>query len=209
MILDIPFVKNPGKGQCGQACVLMIIKYFYPKKKVTIKDINKVIRFKPDKFTFPIQEAIALNHFRVKAKAFSEEDCPTGKEGIKAFKKWFEKDFDEIFHKWVDYSAYEWAIKKTKKNGWFEIKATPFREIEKLIEKGYLVTIPIDINTLRGEKNKPYHGACIVITGFDKNSAYINNPDEGKNLKYPKKLLKAAYNHPAIADDICVAYGKI
>lgn len=208
MTIDIPFVKNPG-DQCGQACALMIIKYFYPKKKVTIKDINKVIRFKPDKSIFPIQMAIGLNHFGVKAKAFSNEDCPTGKKGIEAFKKWLGKDFNENFPKWVDYPVYEWAVKTAKKNGWFEIKNTPFEEIEKLFRKGCLITMPVDENTLHGIKNKPYQGIIIVITGFNKNSVYLNDPDEGKNLEYPKKIFKAAYNHPAIANDLAVAYGKI
>lgn len=208
MILDIPFVKNPG-NQCGQACVLMILKYFYPEKKINFDNINKVIKFKPNKFTFPHQLAIALNHFGVKAKAFSKEDCHTGKRGIENFKKWFGKDFDEVFNQWVDYPVYEWTVRKAKKNGWFKIKSTPFTEIEKLFRKGYLVIGVADWNYLHGVKNKPYHGLSFVATGFDKKYAYINNPDEGKNLKYLKKLLKEAYNHPAISDDICVVYGKI
>ncbi len=208
MILDVPFVKNPGEGQCGQACVLMIIKYFYPKKKVTIKDINKVIRFKLDKSTFEMQKAIALNHFGVKATSYSNEDCPTGKKGIEAFKRWLGKDFDEHFNTWVDYPVYEWAVKKAKKNGWLEIKSTSFEKIEKLLKKGHLITMPVDVNILHGIKDKPYHGIGIVLTGLDENSVYLNDPDEGKNLKYPKKIFKAAYNHPAIANDLTVAYGK-
>ena len=98
MILDIPFAKNPG-NQCGQACALMILKYFYPKKKVGLKDFNKVIKYKPNKWTFPIQHAIALNHFGIKARAFSKENYLTGQKGIEQFKKWFGKDFKKIFYK--------------------------------------------------------------------------------------------------------------
>lgn len=208
MILDIPFVKNPG-NQCGQACVLMILKYFYPEKKISFEDINKIIRFKPDKFTFETQKAIALNYFGVRAKAFSSEDYPIGKKGIEMFKKDLGKDFDKVFNKWVDYPIYEWSVKKAKRNGWFEIKPTLLKEIEELFRKGYLITLPVDGNLLHGIKSKPYHGIGIVIAGFERDSIFTNDPDEGKNLKYTKKAFRTAYNHPTITNDLTVAYGKI
>lgn len=206
MATDIPFVKNQG-NQCGQASVLMILKYFYPEKEITFKQINQIIRAKPNKYTFPLQNAIALDHFGLKAKAFSKEDCFTGKKGIAQFKKWFGKDFDYLFNKWIDYPVYEWAIKTGKKKKLFEAKLSPFKEIERIFKKGHIIMIVIDWNILNKIKNKPYEGHFVVITGIEKNHVYINDPDEGKNLKFPKKLFIQAYNAPEIADDVCVVYG--
>jgi hypothetical protein len=208
MILDIPFVKNKG-AQCGQANTIAVIKYFYPSKKVTFTEINKIIRAKPAKYTFPLQNAIALNHFGVRAKAFAKEDYFTGEKGRKQFKKWFGKDFDEIFNKWIDYPVHEWAIRTAKRKKLFEVKSTPFSEIEQVFKQGSLIMAVIDWNRLVGIKNKPYEGHSVIITGIENNHVYLNDPDFGKNLKYPKKQFIKAYTAPGLADDICIAYGKI
>jgi hypothetical protein len=207
MILDIPFVKNRG-AQCGQANAIAVIKYFYPEKKMTFKQINIIIRAKPNKYTWPFQIAIALNHFGVKAKAFSKRNYDIGQKGIRGLKKAFGKDFDYIFNKWIDYPMYEWAVKIAKRKRLFEVKATPFPKIERLFKKGFVVMPVIDWNVLKGIKNKPYEGHFVIITGIEKNNVYINDPDNGKNLKYPKKRFIKAYSTPALDDDLCVAYGK-
>ena len=208
MILDIPFVKNPG-NQCGQTNAIAVIKYFYPEKRVTFKQINKIIHHKPNKYTWPLQTAIALNHFGIKAKTFSRDDCPIGQEGINYFKKAFGKDFDYLFKKWVDWPTREWAVKTAKRKKLLEVRANPFKEIEKMFKKDYIIIPIINWNVLAGIKNKPYEGHSVIITGINKDDIYINDPDFGKNLKYPKKLFIKAYTGPELADDICVAYGKI
>jgi len=208
VILDIPFVKNQG-AQCNQANIIAIIKYFYPKKKVTLKKINKIIHAKPDKYTWPLQTAIALNHFGIKTKVFSRDDYLSGQKGIDYFKKGFGKDFDYIFKKWIDWPIREWAVKTAKRKKLLGIKATPFREIEQMFKKGYIIIAVINWNVLAGIKDKPYQGHFVIITGIEKNYVYINDPDNGKNLKYPKKLFIKAYTGPELADDICVVYGKI
>jgi len=208
MILDIPFVKNKN-AQCGQANTIAVIKYFYPKKKVTFKQINKIIHAKPDKYTWPLQVAIALNHFGIKAKAFSKDKYDVGQKGIDGFKKAFGKDFDYIFDKWIDYPMYEWAVKTAKRKKLFEVKATPSKKIGRIFKNGNIVMAVIDWNVLKGIKNKPYEGHFVIITGIEKNNVYITDPDYGKNLKHPKKRFIKAYTVPALDDDICVAYGKI
>lgn len=208
MILNIPFVKNPG-NQCGQANTIAVIKYFYPNKKITFKQINKIIHYKPNKYTWPIQTAIALNHFGIKAKTFSKDDYPIGQEGINYFKKGFGKDFDYIFKKWIDWPTREWAVKTAKRKKLLEVRPTPFKEIEQIFKKGHIVIAIINSNVLAGIKNKPYEGHSVIITGIDKDNVYINDPDKGKNLKYPKKLFIKAYIGPELADDICVVYRQI
>ncbi len=208
MILDIPFVKNRG-SQCGQANTIAIIKYFYPKKRVTFKEINKVIHAQKDKWTWPLQITLALKHFGIKAKSFSGNDYLIGQKGINHFKKGFGKDFDYIFKNWIGWPMYEWAVKTAKKKKLFEVKANPFKELEKMFKKGYIIIAVIDWNVLTGIKNKPYQGHFVIITGIDKENIYINDPDFGKNLKYSKKLFIKAYTGPELADDICVIYGKI
>ncbi|HUS52266.1 MAG TPA: C39 family peptidase [Candidatus Bathyarchaeia archaeon] len=207
MRFDIPFVKN-SDNQCGQACTLMILKYFYPKKKISFGQINKIIHGKPDKYTWPFHNAIALDHFGIKAKAFSKENFFTGKKGLAQFKKWFGKNFDYLFKKWVDWPTYEWGVKTAKRKNLFKVKTTPFEKIEEMVKKGNIVIVVLDWNTLNKIKNKPYEGHLVIITGLKKDQIYINEPDEGRDLKYPKKLFKAAYNHPVIKDNLCVVYGK-
>jgi len=72
MKLNVPFVKNRD-WECGQACVAMMIKYFYPDFEPDFKEFNKIIHQKSGKYTHPPQLGILLDAFEVKVKVFSSD----------------------------------------------------------------------------------------------------------------------------------------
>ena len=85
-----------GRGfECGQACMLMVIKYFKPNFKPDFNQINLIIRHKKGKYTHPPQLGILLDHFGIKTKVFSSDDIKTSKEDPDQFKRWFGKDYEQ------------------------------------------------------------------------------------------------------------------
>lgn len=203
--LEIPFIKNRG-FECGQACAAMIIKYYFPSFDPNFDEINKIIHHKKDSYTFPPQLAILLNHFKIKSEVFSSDDIKKSDEDPDQFKRWYGKDFEQEM-KNIDLDNFNWMVDKIRKLNLFAQKKTEFDELLELFNNGYIVSIPIDWNTLTN-KIGSYEGHFVVISGISGNTILVHDPDIGPFQKYDIKLLKRAWNHPAIADDYLIAYDK-
>ena len=73
MRINIPFIKSRG-FECGQTCVAMMIKYYFPEFEPDFDEFNKIIGHKPGLYTFPSQSVLLLDHYGIKAKCFSSKD---------------------------------------------------------------------------------------------------------------------------------------
>jgi len=203
--LKIPFVKSI-QDQCGQACTAMMIKYFKPDYNPDFQEMNEIIHYKQGTYSFPLQNAIILDHLGIKAHCFSSDDIKTQAEDPEQFKRWFGDDWDKV-KKYVDIDAYDWMVTEGKKRNLFTVKKTSFDEILSFLEKDMLAAFPIDWNTFQGKKG-PYEGHFLLLTGMiDDDTLLVHDPDEGPYRKYSNIQVQKAYEHPAIADDFFVAYG--
>ncbi len=184
----------------------MIIKYFYPDFIPNFDKINSQIKHKEGKYTFPPQLAILIDLYGVKTKCYSSEDIKKFDEDFDQFKRWFGKNYEHEL-KYISQESFDWMVSEFRKKNLFEVKETRFEDLLALFNKGYLVSIPIDWNTLNGKKG-PYEGHFILIAGIDGNSILIHDPDVGSNIKYSLNKIKEAWSHPSIAQDYIVAYKK-
>lgn len=203
--LDIPFVRPRGL-ECGQACAAMIIKYFKPATKMDFDKCNKIIHHVPGMYSFPLQLAILLDYYGLKAKCFSSGVFNTTKEDPGMFARWFGKDL-QYEMKFINVKTFDWMIKTGRRKKLYQNKKTKFDKIIKLFMKGNLVCFPIDANTLLGKKG-PYEGHFVVVSGVEGNSVFLHDPDVGPFVKYKKEKVEKAYTHPAIAEDLVVVYGR-
>ena len=81
------------------------------------------------------------------------------------------------------------------------------KDLERYFKKGYFVIPCVDWNALH-RKKRPFLGHFVTIINIDKDNIWIHDPNEGPNIKYPKKLFNKAYTVPAINDDILIIYGR-
>lgn len=204
MKLDIPFIKSRGL-ECGQACCAMIIKYFYPVFEPDFDKSNKIMHHTPEKYSFPLQNAILLDHYKVKAKCFSSEDVPLTSEQPDIFKKWFGNEYEQQI-KYVDIPSHDWMVRTSRKKNLFKKRTTSFKQLLEIAEKN-IVMMPIDWTTLSGRKGN-YEGHFVIISGLQEDSIFIHDPDIGPNQEYKFEEIKKAWEHPIITDDSIVAYGK-
>ncbi len=207
MNFKIPFVKNPGL-QCQQSCMIMALRYFYPERKFSFNQINKKMKRKKGEWTFPAQAAVVLNDFGLDAKAYSSNDISSTKESaVESFKKAFGEDYDEVIKNInVDNNVY--FNKRAKKEKLFEIRKTSLNDFENWLGKGCLALPCVDSNVLYGREKGPFQGHGVMIVGMDKNNVWINDPDKGLNMRYPRKLFNKAYTVQAIDDDVLVIFGR-
>jgi len=205
-MLKIPFIRNLD-NQCMQANMLTTLRYFFPDKKFTFAQINKKMRRKRQKWTFPIQAALVLKDFGLKVKAYSSKDIATErKEIINFFRKAFGEDFDTVI-KNIDIETIKYFRKRAKRERVFEVRKNSIKNLERYFKKGYIVIPCIDWNVLHSKKG-PFEGHFVTIVNMDKNNVWIHDPNQGPNIKYSRELFNKAYTVQAIDDDVLVIFGK-
>lgn len=111
--LNVPFIKSRSI-ECGQTCAAMMIKYYYPEFKPNFEELNKIIHHKKGKSTFPLQNAILLDHYGIKAKCFSSDEYVTTKENPNIFKKWYGHEYKTQI-KFVNIASFNWMVTEGRK----------------------------------------------------------------------------------------------
>lgn len=204
MKLKIPYI--PSRGfECGQACVAMAIKYYYPKFEPDFDEFNTVIRHKEGKYTYPTQSVLLLDYYGVKAKIYSSKDLLTTLNEPGLFERIFKGDYEEVKN-YLDNLVHDWAIIECKGKGLFKKQRRKFDDLLNMVADGKVVIIPIDLNTLYNKKGS-YDGHFVIITGVQGEYIFIHDPDEGPHIKYRVKDLQHAWEHPAIDNDVTVCFG--
>jgi hypothetical protein len=95
-----------------------------------------------------------------------------------------------------------------KKLNLFERRKTSLEQIIEYFNQGFLAVFPIDWNTKNGKKGI-YQGHFVILSGIaDENNLLLHDPDTGSYQKYSKSEVENAYHHPAITDDLFVAFGR-
>jgi hypothetical protein len=203
--LEIPFIPSRGL-ECGQACAAMMIKYFYPDFEPNFDEINRIIGHQPGKYTFPLQNALLLDHDGVYGKCYSRDDYKTTVEEPGIFRRWFGKEYKELIDQ-VDIPGYNRMVVEGRKRNLFEKRRTTFPQIVQYFRRGYIVALVIDWKTLIN-KTGGFEGHFVILSGIENGNYLIHDPDDGSYIRYNKARLEAAYHHPIITDDLFVAFGR-
>lgn len=203
--LKIPFIKSRG-FECGQACAAMVIKHYRPNFEPDFELMNQIIRHKPGKYSFPPQQAILLDYYGINAKCFSNDGVNTSTEEPGQFKRWYGKDYESQM-RFIDIASFDWMVETMRKKQLFEKKTTSFEEIIELFKQNKVVYFPIDWKTLNN-KAGTYEGHFVILSGIEGEQVLIHDPDVGPFIKYARKDLQRAWEHPVITDDLIVAYGE-
>ena len=206
-MLKVPFVKNPN-GQCMQANMLMALRYFFPDKKFSFAQINKKMRRKREKWTFPAQAAVVLRDFGLKTTAYSSKDIPIKREKIiTCFKRAFGKDYNTVI-KNIDLDTVEYFRKRAKKERAFEVRKSSMKDFKEYLKKGYIIVPCLDSNILHNKKG-PFEGHFVTVVNMDKNNVWIHDPNDGPDIRHSSELFNKAYTIRAIDDDVLIVFGKL
>jgi ABC-type bacteriocin/lantibiotic exporter with double-glycine peptidase domain len=203
MKLNIPFISSRG-FECGQTCVAMMIKYYYPDFEPNFDDFNRIIGHRKDMYTFLSQDVLLLDHFGVKAKCFSSKDYFKNEQEF--IENWGEQNWKEQ-KKYVDLENHEKNRVKMLSLRLFEKREHTLEQLLEYTKQKYLVCLCIDWNTLSGQEGG-YQGHFVIISGIDDEDVLIHDPDVGPYQKYSFDILKKAYSHLVIDNDAIVAFGK-
>jgi len=186
MKIDVPAFKQSNKLGCGPTCLSMVFSYF--NKNFSEKQIIDEISIIKDKShkkagTLTIDNALVAIKKRFDVTCFSYNMNllkPTfiglEKEALKKEIKKLAVAEKDNFNKRILKTMTKLIDEKVN----FRVKMPSFTDIESFIKKKIPVMIAVNSKIFFEEnKSSTWSGHFIVITGFDRNKFYYNDPWDG------------------------------
>ncbi len=206
----IPFYKNlKDNNHCAQACLKSVLKFYFPHKNYSFKEIDKATAHKKGRWTW--NSVILLFLVKQDFEVINIENCDYktfAKRGEKFLKEGWTKEVYETQRRYSDF-AQEQKLAKillTNKQIKLEERYAKFSDIRKLFKEGYLMIIPINPYVLSGQKGYVSH--TVVVQKLLKKTIIFHDPGlpPRPNRKTTlKKFYRAmAYPHKYNANIIAV-----
>ena len=210
-MLKVKFFPNSKNNlRCGQACMQMILDYYYPKKSFSKKKLNELLKIKNKKmYSFPEMQVAVLSKLDIDSKYYTTaDDDRYYKKGKEYLLNIYPKNVAEKIWKMSNFNLSKPFFKKAQKEGRYIHKKLSFKEIEDFFEKKYLVSPVINLKTL--ENKKGYVGHSILIT--DINKEFITFHDPGlppiENNKIKRKDFIKSWKSSGTSNTVVIVFGK-
>lgn len=198
MTNKVPFYANTKDNtHCYQAALKSILGYFSPEKKFTWSELEKFTAKKKGKWTWPTQALINFYKmgFDVKKKnTFDYEKFI--KTGSKYLIKKYGKEVGQAQIKNSDVDQ-EMRLAKQFVSIFGNKSQLPiFKELKKLLNKGYLIVVNVNYYSLNNKKG--YNGHFVVVFEIDDKYVYLHDPGlpPNPNAKIPLKNFVRAWEYP-------------
>lgn len=173
---DIKFFPNtPDNTHCFQACLKMILKYYFPNEDYSWENLDRISAKTEGLWTWPMAGLVWLSDKGVEVKNIEAFD-------YKMFSKKGSDYLIEAFGKEVGESQVEHSdirreviiakefIKKIK----IEKRIPEIKDIQVLIKNDYLVMC--NVNGMILNNKKGYSGHFILIKAFNDSGFIVNDP---------------------------------
>jgi len=210
-MLKIPFFSNDKTDlHCMQACMQMILKYYYPDKKFSIEELNKLLKIGSKKmYGFPEMAVAVLSDLGINAKYYaSSDDREWYKKGKQYLLKKYSKEVAEDIWKMTDFKTQKPFFKRVLKEKRFVCKKLLFKDLKNFFKKGCLICPIININIL--ENKKGYAGHAVLIIGIDKKFITFHDPglppEPNNKIKWQDFI--RSWKSQGTANTVIVVFGK-
>lgn len=194
----VPFFANTKDDlHCYQASLRMILKFFLPEKNFTFKKLDELTGQKKGMWTWPMRGVLGMQQIGFKFVDIEEFDYQRVAQDAKKYlvevygEETAEKQIkhSDIFS--VERDAQEFC-EKIK----IDYRLPTFKDIQDLLDKGYLITCLVNSKTL--SKKKGYVGHCVVVFKCDSRNVFLHDPGLPplKNRKVSRMLFEKAWGYP-------------
>ncbi len=199
---QIPFYPNKKDNlHCFGACIKSALKYFFPKKNYTWKEIDKITQKGLGLSCWPMAGLVYFAKHGIEVKVidpFSYQKF--AKEGLDYLKKlWGEKEFKKDFNiDKKDFLQAEKNVKELVKNPAIKIikKIATFKDLKEAFKDYDIVIVGVNLKSLYGQnvqKGSIFH--YVIILDIQKNNIILH--DSGlpphKAVKISLKNFKKAF----------------
>ena len=194
MKLKVPLYINK-HYDCGPVCLEMIFDFFGQKK--SFEEIQQVVNPEKSGATLTIGLAKAAQHFGFQTTFYTKQLVN-------------EELFTHEFYQEVTNGEEEYFKKIKVLTAECESlgvniyeKTLTLKDITKKISEDCLAIIILDWGVIKGLDK--YHGHFVVITGYDEDNIYVNQPGPSNpdtNMKISRELFDRARKAPGTDEDI-------
>jgi ABC-type bacteriocin/lantibiotic exporter with double-glycine peptidase domain len=202
--LDVPhFVDNTkDKMRCVQACLKMILKYFLPQRDFNWKQLDRITHKVPKKGTwwFAFYPELLELGFEVATYRKAEYFRNLLRKGLKYLYEVHPKRVAEWYLAHSNIKNVMYLIPIVLKKFRFSSRRASLKDVTKCLRAGYLLIADVNARTIH--KKSGFASHAVVVTGFDRNNIYINDPanEIGKNMSVPREtFLKAWHDRSLVA----------
>ncbi len=192
---EVPFYENPDNTHCYQAVLRSVLKYFMPDKEYSWEDLDKLTEKEEGYWTWSNRGILNLKKMGFDIVAISSWDpVRLAKDGEKYM---IEKHGEKIARISLEHTkdlnkerktSQELADADIHKNG-----LPDFTDLEKLIDKGYLIMCHVNGRKLHDKDG--YSGHFVLVFGYDKQNFILHDPgpNGGGNKKVPYDFFLKAW----------------
>lgn len=195
---DIPFYPNTDDNtHCFQAAFKMVLKYFYPKEKYSIEELDKITGKVESLWTWPTAGLIWLQEKGLKVANIDAFDY---EEFIKKGGKYLIEEYgEEVGDEQIKNSDIEQEISLAKQfvNLVDTKKEIPeIDDIKNLLKEDNIIIVNLNSRVLDGKGG--YCGHSVVIKGLNNKEFIINDPGLPgiENRKVDFNTFKKAWAYP-------------
>ncbi len=185
-----------GGGSCYQACLAMILGYFFPQEKFSPADLDRPTHHRPGSWTFEAQllAPLADHHLKVELHATTPYDKLTPELAAKRY--------GQAVAQKLDFQALAWA-KSYLQPGVFFQHPIEWKELLKRFRQGWVTFLCVNEDVLVKQNLGVFLGHGLVLTGLSKAQARVHDPARADNMLYPLPQLEAAFTSPG-TDRACL-----
>jgi len=203
---EIPYFKQPDNTHCFQACLKMVLKYFFPEKDFTYEELDKITDKPKDKWTWICAASVELKNMKLKTRLYSKLDYNSFiKNGADYIRKFYDKKTAEKLIEMTDIESEIENTKKMIKENIFELKELTFNDIENWFKENYVMILLINSKMINNKSG--YAGHFVVLTGFDKEYVFVHDSgieNGSPNRKVKKDLFIKAWKYQKIEHTILI-----
>lgn len=198
MKLNVPFYSNTSDNtHCVQAALRMIMKYFWPGKDFSWKELGKITAKAKGKATWPFAGNIWLAEHGMKVKVIQSFDnqCFIN-EGVSYIKEFAGEEVAQWQNSHSDIKQERELAKESIKKIENETRIPTIEDIKEALDNGYLATCGINSKVL-AEKDG-YVSHRVVLTGYTDKGLYLHDPGlpPKENRFVPYELFEKAWAYP-------------
>ncbi|PJE64267.1 MAG: hypothetical protein COU90_03560 [Candidatus Ryanbacteria bacterium CG10_big_fil_rev_8_21_14_0_10_43_42] len=176
--LDVPLFRNSAKDiHCVQATLQMILKYFFPQRRYTLKYLDKITYHYPGGWTWDTAALLFLSNLGFEIIIIDEFDFKAfGREGLGYLRSIWDKERFQIESLNTDLrfeSQLAQDFLTSPRNMTFHKRKGCREDITTLFHKKYLVVPNINAYVLDNEEG--HCGHHVIVTGIDRKGLCFND----------------------------------
>jgi hypothetical protein len=196
IIKGVPFIKDRQEkcAPCqGPSTLMMVIKFFKPKIKISCRELYNKLSYKKGEWFFETYIVKLLHESGISSKYYGTQKIRTVGNDSDYFKKLFclsmkkKSNINEVNTKHYD-SSVKYAISN---NLFKRKKSITVDFIKKILSSKKLVIATVNRNVLT--KMNGFRGHFMLIKGFDEKNFVCNDAYLGESIYVPFSTFKKAF----------------